>query len=283
MRLHSATLTVSEARFIEHTFNRESFSADGFFDELPDELFETRNGETDDNSRPNNELQQLLESDTANSNLSSNKSHQGANPVAISGKDLSNPSSPAINSNTNSVPSPSLNSNAMVSPAQIPPSSSMASPQPSAQNLSVSANMNSQLHPTSGPVNPAAPSSSHALTTSTAPLTNMPQNNFPVAYNAPSPQGLVNQAMLPNRMRNGPLPNQNSSPMHNFGRQMTPDQSGNHMNTVNSLANNTMPTIKTEPNFMMGQPGMPMNQGGMPVNQGAMSVNQGGMVLGEVC
>lgn len=230
-------------------------------DELPDELFETRNGETEDNDSKPQELQQLLENETPNGgNLSSNKIHQTANPVGMTGKDLSNPSSPAINS-SNSVPSPSLN-NSMVSPAQITTAgSSMASPVPSAPNLSAAANMNSQHHPTSGPLNPTAPPSSLAMTTNTTPLSSMPQN-FHGAYNALSPQGLVNPAMLPARMRNGPIANQNTSPLHNFGRQMTSEQA-NHTNTVNSLASNTMATVKAEPNYMMGQPGMPMNQGGM--------------------
>jgi hypothetical protein len=272
---------LSEARFTVHIFNREFLSADTFLDELPEELFETRNGETEDNNSKPHELQQLLENETPNSNLSSNKIHQNANPVGMTGKNLSNPSSPAnINNNTNSVPSPSMNNNASFSPSQITTSSTMASPQPSVPNLSAAANMNSQHHSTSGPLNPTAPSNSHAMTTNAAPLTSMPQN-FPVAYNAASPQGLVNPAMLPTRMRNGPISIQNSSPMHNFGRQMTSEQA-NHMNTVNSLTNSTMPTIKTEPNYMMGQPGMAMNQGGMAVNQGGMAVNQGGMSLGEV-
>ena len=273
---------MSEARFTVRIFNREFLSADTFLDELPEELFETRNGETEDNNSKPNELQQLLENDTPNSNLSSNKIHQTANPVAMTGKDMSNPSSPALNNNTNSVPSPSLSNNAMVSPVQInnTTSSAMASPQPSGPNLSAAANMNPQHHPTSGPLNPTAPSNSHAMTTNTAPLTSMPQN-FPGAYNAPSPQGMVNPAMLPARMRNGPIANQNSNPMHSFGRQMPTDPT-NHMNNVNSLVNSTMPTIKTEPNFMMGQPGMGMNQGGMAVSQGGMAVNQGGMTLGDV-
>ena len=278
---------MSEACFFVHIFNREFFVVDTFLDELPEELFETsdqfetRNGETEENNSKPNELQQLLENDTANSNLSSNQIHQTANPVAMTGKDMSNPSSPALNNNTNSVPSPNLSNNAMVSPAQInTTSSTMASPQPSGPNLSAVANMNSQHHPASGPLNPTAPSNSHAMTTNSAPLTSMPQN-FPGAYNAPSPQGMVNPAMLPTRMRNGPIANQNSNPMHSFGRQMTTDQA-NHMNNVNSLANNTMPTIKAEPNFMIGQPGMAMNQGGMAVSQGGMAVNQGGMTLGEV-
>ena len=238
-------------------------------DELPEELFET-NGETEENNSKSDELQQLLENETPNSNFSSNKIHQTANPVVMTGKDLSNPSSPALNNNTNSASSPSLNNNAMVSPAQITTSSAMASPKPSAPNLSAAANMNSQHHPTSGPLNPTAPITSHAMTTNSAPLTSMPQN-FPLAYPA-SPQVPVNPAMLPTRMRNGPIPNQNTSSMHNFGRQMTSEQTGH---IVSSLANNTMATIKAEPNFMMGQPGMPVNQGGM-------AVNQGGMTLGEV-
>ena len=270
---------MSEARFTVTIFNREFLSADTFLDELPEELFETRNGETEDNNSKSNELQQLLENDAPNSNLSSNKIHQTANPVGMTGKDLSNPSSPAIN-NTNSVPSPSLSNNAMVSPAQITSSSSMASPQPSAPNLSAAANMNSQHHPTSGTLNPTAPTNSHVMTTNATPLTSMPQN-FSVAYNAASPQGLVNPAMLPTRMRNGPIANPNSSPMHSYGRQM-PTEQANHMNNVNSLANNTMATIKAEPNYMMGQPGMALNQGGMAVNQGGMAVNPGGMTLGEV-
>ena len=232
-------------------------------DELPEELFETRNGETEDNNSKPQELQQLLEKETASSNLSSNKIHQSANPVAMTGKDISNPSSPAINS-TNSVPSPSLSS-AMVSPAQIP-TSSMASPVPSGPNLSVAANMNSQHHPTSGTLNSIAPPNSMAMTSNTPPLGSMPQN-FHGAYNAASPQGLVNPAMLSTRMRNGPIANQNAAPLHNFGNQMTTGQP-NHMNNVNSLANNTMATIKAEPNnYMMGQPGMPVNQGGMSLGE----------------
>ena len=244
--------------------------------ELPEELFETGNGETEDSNSKPSELQQFLENEAPSSNLSSNKIHQTTNPVAMTGKDLSNPSSPALNNNTNSVPSPSLNNNAMVSPVQITTSSTRASPQPSAPNLSAAANMNSQHHPPSGSLHPMAPTNSHAMTTNTAPLTSMPQN----FYNAASPQGLVNAAMLSSRMRNGPIPNQNSSPMHNYGRQMTTEQA-NHMNTVNSLANNTMATIKAEPNYMLGQPGMPMNQGGMPMNQGGMPVNQGGMAVNQ--
>ena len=255
----------------------EGFLSAELINELPEELFETGNGDTEDNNSKPSELQQFLENEAPNSNLSSNKIHQTANPVAMTGKDLSNPSSPAINNNTNSVPSPSLNNNAMVSPVQITTSSTTrASPQPSAPNLSAAANMNSQHHPTSGPLHPMAPTNSHAMTTNAVPLTSMPQN----FYNAASPQGLVNPAMLPSRMRNGPIPNQNSGPMHNYGRQMTTEQA-NHMNTVNSLANNSMATIKAEPNYMMGQPGMPMNQGGMPSNQGGMALNQGGMAVNQ--
>ena len=217
-------------------------------DELPEELFATRNGETDDSNSKSQELQQLLESDTLN-NLSSNKIHQPANPVAITGKDLSNPSSPTIN-NTNPVKSPALVSQQITT-------SSIVSPVPSVPTLSAAVSMNSQLHSISGTLNAAATPNSMAMTTNSSP--NLPQN-YPSPYNSVSPQGLVNNVLMA-RMRNGPNGNQSNTSLPNssrFGKQM--GDPANHINTA--LGNNTLPgTVKTEPNFLMGQTGMGMNQG----------------------
>lgn len=223
-------------------------------DELPEEIFAISNEEADDSNNKSQELQQLMESETPSNNLSSNKMHQTANPVAITGKDLSNPSSPVIN-NTNSVKSPALN-NAMGSP-QIT-TSSIGSPVPSAPTLSAAVSINSQLHSTAGTLNPAATPNSLAMTSNSSPLSNL-QQNYHGVYNSGSPQGLVNSAMIP-RIRNGPTGNQSSISLHgasNFGRQMG-DQP-NHMNAA--MGNNTLPSVKAEPNFMMGQAGMSMNEG----------------------
>lgn len=261
-----------------------TFVVDAFIDELPDELFEPKNGEAEENNSKTNELQQLLENETQNNNLSSNKMHPTANSVAIVGKDLSNPNSPLINSCSNSVPSPNFNKTT-VSPSQITTSATKSSTPNTVPNMIASpAIMNSQHH--QGPSNRAKTPISNTMSTVT-PMTSVPQNFSLPGYNAASSPGHVNPA-LSSRMRSNLVSNQNSSSMNNFSRHMTVDQT-NHINALNSMSVNTMVTVKSEPNYMMGQPGLPINhtgvtanhvgmtgnQAGIPLNQGTMTMNQG--------